>query len=195
MTTTHAMQPMVLHPPPLSDEQFYQFCQENSSWTIERSASGEILVMAPTGAETGSYNFDLITQLGLWAKRDGRGKGFDSSTGFTLSNGAVRSPDAAWVLKSRWDALSPEARRGFAPLCPDFVLELRSATDLLATLQAKLDEYMANGAQLGWLLDPVERRAYVYRPGEPVTVLAAPPTLCGDPVLKGLVIDLSDLWV
>jgi Uma2 family endonuclease len=195
MTANQAMQPMVLHPPPLSDEQFYQFCQENPSWAIERSASGEILVMAPTGAETGERNFDLLGQLWLWAKRDGRGKGFDSSTGFTLPNGAVRSPDAAWVLNQRWEALSPEARRGFAPLCPDFVLELRSATDLLATLQAKLDEYMANGAQLGWLLDPVERRAYVYRPGEAVTVLDAPPTLSGEPVLKGLVMDLSDLWV
>lgn len=197
MAANLAMQPMVLHQLAelqMSDEQFYQFCQNNPTWTIERSAAGEILIMSPTGAETGGYNFDLITQLGIWTRRDGRGKGFDSSTGFRLPNGAVRSPDAAWVLKSRWETISPKDRQGFPLLCPDFVLELRSPTDLLATLQDKLQEYIANGAQLSWLIDPVEGQVLVYRPDQAVEVLNTPAKLAGDPVLKGFVLDLQDFW-
>ena len=197
MATTQAMQPMVLHQLPelqMSDEQFYQFCQDNPTWTIERNAAGEILVMSPTGAETGERNFDLIGQLWLWTKRDRRGKGFDSSTGFRLPNGAVRSPDAAWVLKSRWEALSPEERQGFPLLCPDFVLELRSPTDLLVTLQDKMQEYLANGAQLGWLLDPVEGQVWIYRPDQAVEVLTTPTQVSGDPLLAGFVLDLQEFW-
>jgi len=197
MATTQAMQPMVLHQLPelhMSDQQFYQFCQDNPTWNLERSATGDILVMAPTGAETGEQNFDLIGQLWLWTKRDGRGKGFDSSTGFRLPNGAVRSPDAAWVLKSRWDALAPAERQGFPMLCPDFVLELRSPTDLLVTLQAKMQECLANGAQLGWLIDPIEGQVWVYRPDQSVAVLAKPDQVPGDPVLVGFGLDLQDFW-
>lgn len=197
MATTQAMQPMVLHQLPelqMSDEQFYQFCQDNPTWNLERSATGEILVTAPTGAATGERNFDLIGQLWLWTKRNSRGKGFDSSMGFRLPNGAVRSPDAAWVLKSRWEALSPEERQGFPGLCPDFVLELRSPTDLLTTLQDKLQEYLANGTQLGWLIDPIEGQVWVYRPEQAVAVLAKPAQVSGDPLLTGFVLDLQDFW-
>jgi Uma2 family endonuclease len=197
MMTTVAMAPMVLHQLPelqMSDAQFFRFCQDNPTWNIERNAAGEIIVMPPTGTETGGYNFDLIAQLGAWVKRDGRGKGFDSSTGFRLPNGAVRSPDAAWILQDRWEAIAPSDRKGFAPICPDFVMELRSETDLLVTLQAKLEEYMANGAQLGWLIDPIERRVYVYRPASEVEVLVQPAVLRGDPVLTGLELDLRSLW-
>ncbi|WP_239112917.1 Uma2 family endonuclease [Halomicronema sp. CCY15110] len=197
MATTQAMQPMVLHQLPelrMSDGQFFQFCQDNPAWNIERSAAGEILVMSPTGAETGERNFDLIGQLWLWTKRDGRGKGFDSSTGFRLPNGAVRSPDAAWVLKSRWEALSPQERQGFPLLCPDFVLELRSPTDLLVTLQDKMQEYLANGAQLGWLIDPLEGQVWVYRPHQAIAGLAKPQQVLGDPVLAGFGLDLRDFW-
>lgn len=197
MATTQAMQPMVLRQLPelqMSDEQFYQFCQDNPTWNLERSATGEILVMAPTGAETGERNFDLIGQLWWWTKQDGRGKGFDSSTGFRLSNGAVRSPDAAWVLKSRWEVLSPQERQGFPLLCPDFVLELRSPTDLLVTLQDKMQEYLANGTQLGWLIDPVEGQVHVYRPEQTVEVLTQPARLAGDPTLSGFVLDLQEFW-
>lgn len=197
MTTTQAMQPMVLHQRPelrMSDQQFYQFCQDNPTWRIERNAAGEILVLLPTGGETGAQNFDLVGQIGIWTKRDGRGKGFDSRTGFRLPNGAVRSPDVAWVLKSRWEALSPADRQGFPGLCPDFVLELRSPTDLLSTLQDKMQEYLENGAQLGWLIDPIEGQVWVYRPGQTATVLQMPPNLAGDPVLAGFVLDLQDFW-
>jgi len=198
MTTTQAMQPMVLHQLPelrMSDQQFYQFCQDNPTWRIERNAAGEILVLLPTGGETGEQNFDLAGQIGIWAKWDGRGKGFDSSTGFRLPNGAVRSPDVAWVLKSRWEALSPADRQGFPGLCPDFVLELRSPTDLLSTLQDKMQEYLENGAQLGWLIDSIEGPVWVYRPGQATTVLQTPPNLAGDPVLAGFVLDLQDFWM
>lgn len=195
--TTQAMQPMVLHQLPelrMSDQQFYQFCQDNPTWRIERNAAGEIVVLFPTGGETGAQNFDLVGQIGIWAKRDGRGKGFDSSTGFRLPNGAVRSPDVAWVQKARWEALSPADRQGFPGLCPDFVLELRSPTDLLSTLQDKMQEYLENGAQLGWLIDPIEGQVWVYRPGQATTVLQTPPNLAGDPVLVGFVLDLQDFW-
>ncbi|NER82222.1 MAG: Uma2 family endonuclease [Leptolyngbya sp. SIO1D8] len=197
MLTTQSIAPMVLNQLPelqMSDEQFFRFCQDNPTWQIERSAAGEILVMPPTGAETGERNFDLIGQLWFWAKQDGRGKGFDSSTGFTLPNQAVRSPDAAWISKERWDALPPQDRKRFAPICPDFVLELRSETDLLTTLQAKLEEYIANGARLGWLIDPIERRVHVYTATSGVEILDEPPTLRGDPVLPGLVLNLQNLW-
>lgn len=197
MVTTVAMAPMVLHELPelkMSDGQFFKFCQDNPTWHIERNSTGEIQVMPPTGAETGGYNFDLITQLGIWTRKDGRGKGFDSSAGFTLPNQAVRSPDAAWILKERWEALPVSDRQGFAPICPDFVLELRSQTDLLKTLQAKMEEYRANGARLGWLIDPIEQTVYTYQPGRNVEMLKAPDKLLGDPVLPGFELDLRELW-
>jgi Uma2 family endonuclease len=171
-----------LHPAiALTDDQFFELCQINRDWRFERTTHGELVIMSPTGSETGNYNFDLLGQLWAWTIQDGTGKGFDSSTGFTLPNGAVRSPDAAWIKLSRWEALPEAQRKKFAPICPDFVIELRS-------------EYLQNGARLGWLLDREHQTVYVYRPQLPVQVLEKPATISGDPVLPGFVLDLSRIW-
>jgi Uma2 family endonuclease len=150
--------------------------------------------MPPTGGKTGQLNFKLITEFGAWVDADRTGIGFDSSTGFTLPNGARRSPDLAWVRRSRWEALSQEEQAEFPPLCPDFVVEIRSPSDLLSALHAKMQEYLDNGAQLGWLLDPLEKKVYVYRLQMPVECLDHPTTLSGDPLLPGFVLSLSRLW-
>ncbi len=149
--------------------------------------------MPPTGTETGDRDSEINMQLRLWAKRDGRGKAFGSSTGFRLPNGAVRSPDASWVSKKRLEALSEEELQKFAPLCPEFVVELRSPSDSLKVSQEKMEEYIANGAELGWLLDPEVRRVYVYTPNG-VTELDNPGTLSGDPLLEEFVLDLTEVW-
>jgi Uma2 family endonuclease len=178
----------------ITDDEFFRFCQLNRDLRIERTSDGEILIMPPTGGDTGRTNSALNGLLYSWAQRDGTGITFDSSTGFTLANRAKRSPDAAWVKRSRWDALTKQQRQEFPPLCPDFVVELRSPTDSLRTLQAKLREYIANGALLGWLIDPIEKKVYVYRPSAEVTCLDDPKTVSGDPVLPRFVLDLQRLW-
>ena len=178
----------------LTEDQFFAFCQLNRDVRLERTAGGDLIVMPPTGWETGDRNSEISMQLRLWAKRDGTGVASDSSTGFRLPNGAVRSPDAAWVRRERLAALPAEERQKFLPLCPDFALELRSPSDRLDVVMAKMAEYLANGARLGWLLDPQSRRAWVYRPGAPPQELAAPETLAGDPVLPGFVLDLREIW-
>ena len=178
----------------LSEDQFFEFCQINRELRIERNAEGELLLMPPAGGETSHRNIKIAVRLGTWAERDGTGLAFDSSGGFTLPNSAMRSPDASWIERSRWEQLSPEQRGKFAPICPDFVLELRSPSDRLRDVQAKMDEYLANGARLGWLLDPEPRRVYVYRPDAPVERLEAPATLAGDPVLPGFVLKPGEIW-
>lgn len=178
----------------MTDEQFYEFCQINRDLRIERNAQGELLIMPPTGTGTGGRNFKLIVQLGNWVEQDGTGIGFDSSTGFTLPNGATCSPDAAWVKLERWNALSEEEQEKFAPICPDFVVELRSASDSLKVLQDKMQEYIDNGALLGWLIDRKQRKVYIYRPQVSVECLDNPVTISGDPVLPGFVLDLSKIW-
>jgi Uma2 family endonuclease len=179
---------------PIDDDGLFDFCAANRDLRIERTSDGELIIMPPTGGETGNRNFELIGQFFVWARQDGTGKGFDSGTGFSLSNGAQRAPDLAWVAKARGDALTPEQQRKFPPLCPDFVVELRSPSDLLHDQQAKLDEYIACGARLGWLIDPIGGRAYVYRPGRTFEILERPLELRGDPELPGLVIDLRPIW-
>ena len=178
----------------MTDDQFFEFCQINRDLRIERAAQGELLIMPPTGGETGERNAEISMQLRLWAKRDGTGTTFDSSSGFILPNGATRSPDAAWITRSRLTALSAEQRKKFLPLCPDFVVELRSPTDNLTALQAKMQEYLDNGAQLGWLIDPEQRRVYVYRPQIPAEILENPETISGDPILSGFTLDLREIW-
>lgn len=178
----------------MSDELFYQLCQDNEDLRLELTADGDLIIMAPTGGVMGSRNADITTQLTIWAKRDGTGLSFDSSTMFCLPNGAKRSPDGSWMSRERWDGLSQEERDKFVPLCPDFVLESRSPSDSLPFLQEKMDEYISNGAALGFLLDPKAKRVYVYRPGHPVESLDNLPTLSGDPVLPGFVLDLKDIW-
>ena len=187
----------VLHFQPvleLSDEKFYAFCQLNRDLFIERDARGDMIVMPPAGGETSERNAEITMQLRIWAKGDGTGASFDSSGGFRLPNGAVRSPDAAWIESTRLNALSASERRKFIPLCPDFVIELRSASDSLPPLKAKMREYLDNGLGLGWLIDPDPQRVYVYRPGLPVEELEKPSRLFGDPILRGFELDLDEIW-
>ena len=189
--------PLVLHFKPaiaLTDEQFFDFCQLNRELRIERTASGEVLIMSPTGSETGGANFELIIELGIWTRQDGTGKGFDSSTGFKLPNGAERSPDAAWVKLARWNALTQEQKQRFAPISPDFVIELRSPSDSLKTLSEKMQEYLDNGVRLGWLIDRQYKKVYIYRPNQVVECLDNPATISGDPILPGFVLDTSRIW-
>ena len=190
--------PIVLKMPPaqqMNDDQFFEFCQLNQNLRIERTASGEIIIMPPTGGKTGKRNFSLIVQFGIWVEKDGTGVAFDSSTGFKLPNGAERSPDASWVKLERWEALTPQQMDKFIPLCPDFVIELRSPSDTLKSLQKKMEEYIENGARLGWLIDPRSRRVYIYRPGMEVEELDNPATVKGDEaVLPGFVLKLEKIW-
>lgn len=196
--TPTAENPFVLHfgaaLRKFDDGDFYEFCQANQDWRIERTCDGDIIIMPPTGGETGRRNFDLSVSFGSWARADGTGAGFDSSTVFSLPNGARRSPDLAWVKLPRWNALTDEQRRGFPPLCPDFVIELRSHTDSLSALQDKMREYIANGAQLGWLIDPIERKVSVYRPQTEVECLENPASISGGQLLDGFTLDLAEVW-
>ncbi|WP_375476877.1 Uma2 family endonuclease [uncultured Nostoc sp.] len=177
----------------LTDEQFFQMCQKNRDYRFERTASGELLIMPPTGSDTGNRNFDMVVELGIWNKQTKLGKGFDSSTGFTLPNGAERSPDVSWVKIERWNALTPEQQEKFAPICPDFVVELHSRTDSLKELQEKMQEYIENGTQLGWLIDRKNKRVEIYCPGKDVEVLDNPASLSGENVLPGFVLDLQQI--
>ena len=178
----------------LTDEQFARLCQENRDLRLELTAKQELVIMPPAGSETAWRNGTLTHYLVAWARIDGTGLAFDSSAGFTLPNGAIRSPDTSWVRRERWDALKEDQQERFAPLCPDFVVELRSRTDRLSDLQDKMQEYIDNGAHLGWLIDPIDKRVYVYRPNQPVESLDNPSTLSGDPVLPGFVLHVRELW-
>jgi Uma2 family endonuclease len=189
--------PVVLQLTPvinLTDDQLFDLCQLNRDWRIEYTAQGELIVMPPTGAETGSQNSEITFQVQLWTRGDQTGVAFDSSTGFKLPNGATRSPDAAWVRRSRLTGLTREQKQKFLPLCPDFAIELRSPTDNLRAVLNKMQEYLDNGAQLGWLLDPLTRRVHVYLPQRPPEILEAPSSVSADPVLPGFVLDLRKIW-
>lgn len=178
----------------MTEREFFEFCQQHQELRIERNATGELEMMSGAGSETGNRNALLITFLTLWALHDGTGLSFDSSTGFKLPNGADRSPDAAWLKRSRWDALTKEEQTRFAPVCPDFVVELRSPNDSLKKLQAKMEEYLANGAQLGWLIDREHKHIYIYRPQQPVECLDNPANLSGETILPGFTLDLALIW-
>jgi len=178
----------------LTPEQFALLCQENDDLRFELTAQQELIIMPPTGSETGWRDSRLNSRLEVWAETDGTGLTFGSSTGFTLPNGAIRSPDVSWIQRERWDALTKEQRVGFAPICPDFVVELRSPTDRLSELQEKMQEYIDNGARLGWLIDPSDKHVYVYRPGQPVEAIDDPITLSGESVLPGFVLRVQELW-
>jgi Uma2 family endonuclease len=178
----------------LNDEDFEDFCRQNPDLKIELTKEGELIVMPPTGGRTGYRNFSLIVEFGKWSEKDGTGVGFDSSTVFVLPSGAKRSPDLAWVSNERWNSLSNEEQEKFPPLCPDFVIELRSRTDLLFTLQEKMREYVENGAQLGWLIDPSEKKVYVYRQGVEAEILDHPSKVSGEPLLKEFALDIKKIW-
>lgn len=178
----------------MSEEEFYEFCRINSELRIERTKEGAIIVMPPTYTKTGGRNFKLAVRFGVWVEQDGTGRGFDSSTGFTLPNGAKRSPDVSWIRNDRWDALSDIDRERFALICPDFVVEPRSETDSLKTLQEKMEEYIENGALLGWLIDPLKKQVHVYRPETAPEVLDNPQTVSGEPLLHGFILNVQEIW-
>ncbi|MUL35502.1 Uma2 family endonuclease [Gloeocapsopsis dulcis] len=190
------MEALTLNVPPsvgLTDEQFYQLCIANEPWQLELTQTGELIIMPPTGGESGIRNSDLITDLNLWNRKTKLGKVFDSSTEFKLPSGAYRCPDAAWVKLERWEALTKDEKRRFPPICPDFVIELCSESDVL-DIRTKMQEYQANGASLGWLIDPQTPLVEIYRPGQEVEVLNFtfdhPPQLSGEDTLPGFVLDL-----
>jgi Uma2 family endonuclease len=189
--------PIVVHLQPvlnISDEQLYDFSQINRDLQIERNQQGELVIMPPTGGDTGERNAEITMQLRLWAKRDETGTTFDSSTGFRLPNGAIRSPDAAWIKHSRLSNLTTEQRKRFIPLCPDFVIELRSPTDNLNALQEKMQEYIANGAEMGLLLDTEHRRVYIYKPDEQVQEVENSAKIICSSVLSGFELNLLEIW-
>jgi Uma2 family endonuclease len=179
----------------VSDEDFWRLCQENPDLRLERTEKGVVEIMPPTSGGTGNRNARLTAQLVLWSLTDGTGVPFDSSTGFKLPNGATRSPDASWVRKDRWNRLTEqEKEEKFAPLCPDFVIELRSRSDKKKKkLQKKMHTFMNQGARLGWLIDPIDGTVEIYRPDQPVEILQKPATLSGEDVLPGFVLDLKGI--
>jgi Uma2 family endonuclease len=190
--------PFVLHFKPIiekmGDDEFLEFCNLNEGWRFEITSKGDLEIMLPAGTGTGRRNAWMITTLGVWAEDDGTGAYFDSDTMFKLPNGAKRAPDMAWVKLDRWNALSEEEQESIAPICPDFVVELRSRFDRLKKLQSKMQEYIENGAQLGWLIDPRNKKVYVYRPGVPVEELDEPEKVSGEPLLEGFVLPVARLW-
>lgn len=177
----------------LSDEQYYELCLANPDIRIERNASGELVLMPPTGGETSQRNSSLNAQLWVWNQRTKLGKVFDSSGGFKLPNGADRAPDASWVALERWTALTAEQREKFPPICPDFVIELRSSTDRLSVLQAKMQEYIDNGARLGWLINRKDKQVEIYRPDQEIETLQDPSKLLGETVLPDFELELEGI--
>ena len=193
-TTTTTLPPQLTLNINLTDEAFFQLCQNNRDLRFERTAAGELIIMPPTGSDTGNRNFDIAVELGIWNKQTKLGKGFDSSTGFKLPNGKDVSPDVAWIKKERWDSLTSEQQNKFAPIAPDFVIELRSSSDNLKPLQEKMQEYIDNGVKLAWLIDRKQRKVFIYRPNCVVEELDHPQTLTGEDLLPGFVLDLSQIW-
>jgi Uma2 family endonuclease len=188
------MNAITLTIPHLTAEGFMELCQANEDLQLERAATGEVILMPPTTPWTGKRNGDLYGELWLWNRQTGLGVTFESSTGFTLPNGAVKSPDASWVSNERWEALTAEEQQEFSKLCPDFVVELRSLSDSLQKLREKMQEYVDNGIRLGWLIDPKKKQVEIYRPGRDVEVLQSPTTLSGEDVLPGFVLELNQVW-
>ena len=189
--------PIVLRLAPavrLTDAQLEELCALNPDIRLELNAQGELELMPPVLGFTGNQESNINADLGIWARVDGSGLVFSASTGFTLPNRALRSPDASWVLKTRLAELTDEQKRGFLQICPDFVIELRSSSDRLSVVRRKMDEYIANGARLGWLIDPLELRAHIYRPNTPVEILDRPQSLSGEPELPGFTLDLNPIW-
>ncbi len=177
-----------------ADEEFEQLVAANQDLRLELSSSGELVIMSPTGGETGNRNLDLSGQLWLWNRQAELGKAFDSSTGFKLPNGATRSPDVSWIKQEKWDALTPKQRKKYLPLCPDFAIELVSESDDLADTQAKMREYIDNGLRLGWLINPQKKQVEIYRLNKDVEVLNSPKNLSGEDILPGFILDLANIF-
>jgi len=183
--------PLVLK---LTDEEFEQLAAANKDLRLELTTKGELIIMPPTGGESGSRNFEIYIDLGNWNRQNSLGKAFDSSTGFRLPNGATRSPDVAWVRMERWEALTSAERKKFLPLCPDFAIELVSETDELKDVREKMQEYLDNGLRLGWLINPKTHQVEIYRPNRELEVLQSPTSLSGEDLLPGFVLDLQAVW-
>jgi Uma2 family endonuclease len=179
---------------PLTDEELMRFCAENDPLRVERDANGELIVMSPSGSEGGGIETDVATELNIWARQDGRGKVFGSNAGFTLPDGSVRAADAHWVSWPRWNALSDAERKRFAPICPEFVIEVRSESDRLAELQDKMRMWLANGAEVAWLIDPSRKAVEVYRPGREAEVLQGTSAAEGEGPVAGFVLELGRVW-
>jgi Uma2 family endonuclease len=179
---------------PVTDEQIAAFCARHEGLRVERDVNGELIVMSPAFSDTSGSNAELTTELMLWTRADGRGKAFDSSGGFTLPDGSMRNPDASWMLLSRWNSLAPEQKHSFAPLCPDFVIELRSTSDGLPELRAKMTIWIANRAQVAWLIDPQRRVVEVYRAGEAVEVYENPSSVQGSGCVSGFCLVMERVW-
>ena len=190
MTVTLNLHPVL----ELTDDQFYELCLANRDLRLERTATGEIIIMPPAGEETGNRNIEISFQVQAWSRQNDLGLAFDSSIGFKLPNGAERAPDASWIKRDRWNNLNSEQKRKFPPLCPDFVIELRSQSDSIKTLQSKMQEYIDNGAKLGWLIDPKTQKVEIHRAGKQVESLQNPATLSGEVVLPGFVLNLSSVF-
>ena len=178
----------------MTSELFEQFCALNDEMRIELTAEGLIEIMPLLKGDAGAKEADLVIDLGIWARANGEGRVFGPNGTFTLPSGAVRMPDASWVSNARYDALTDEEKNDYTPLCPDFVVELRSRSDRLSVLQAKMEEYIANGARLGWLLDPLQRQAHIYRPNAQSEILENPESISADPELPGFTLDLNPIW-
>ncbi|TLU98990.1 Uma2 family endonuclease [Dyadobacter luticola] len=178
----------------MSEDEFFQFCQMNDTLEFERDSHGNIILMSPTGSFTGGFSSKVLIELGIWNKENHLGVVFDSSTGFTLPNGAVRSPDISWIKEGRWEALTEEEQEKFAPICPDFVIEIRSKSDELNYLLDKMNEYVANGAKLGWLIDRFDKKVYVFEPGQSIVIYDNLDILLpGEPILPGFTLDLGSI--
>lgn len=175
----------------IADEKFFEFCRNNPKLRVEMSKEGDIIIMPPTGGETSGHNFNLVLDFGSWARKDGTGKGFESNAMFVLPNGAKRMPDMSWIKLERWNQLTDAQKKSFPPICPDFVVELRSPSDSIQDLKDKMTEYIENGAQLGWLIDPIQKKVFVYRPNTAMEELNNPTSISGDPFLKGFKLDLQ----
>jgi len=178
----------------MTDEQFFQLCQDNQNLQFERNANGDLIIMSPTGGETGKCNAAITAQLWVWNGQSRLGIVFDSSTGFKLPNDAERSPDVAWIPLERWQQLTAAEQQKFLPLCPDFAIELLSPSDSLKVTQQKMQEYLDNGTRLAWLIIPLSRKVEVYRPNQEVEVLDAPDRLSGETVLPGFILNLESIW-
>jgi Uma2 family endonuclease len=200
VTSTHLVETehLLLRFGPISkqmdDHDFFEFCQLNPELRIERTSEGDLIIMPPTGGETGLINSEFHGLFYIWKVKDGTGHLFESSTGFTLPNGAKRSPDLSWVKRERWDALSKKEKSVFPPLCPDFVAEIRSKTDNKNTLMEKMLEYMENGAQLGWLIDPIDQQVLIFQPNQEIETVSGHAEISGEPLLHGFVLDTRKLW-
>ena len=177
-----------------TDGEFWEFCRQNDAMRIEMTKEGDVIIMPPTGSETGDRNAEITMQLRIWAKKNKQGKSYDSSTGFKLPNGATVSPDASWVLKEKIEKFTAKQRQKFLPLCPDFVIELRSPSDSLKDGKEKMKEYIENGAKLGWLINPKNKEVYIYRANGEIEILEKPNKISGEDILQGFELDLTEIW-